>query len=174
MHCIRTANKIAAAGHLRSKELFVESQSSEFDILMEFCVATGYASHELPYNPIIAFDEHAATLHYEQKLKIKATTLLIDAGVNYYGYASDITRTHLTTNKGNQFREGLSPEKAHQVFSNLLTKLNQFQIKFISEIGPGDSYVDLHKETCLAIYEILSQEKIILSCLKKRLGSMQQ
>ena len=165
VHCIRTANKIAAAGHLRSKELFVESQSSEFDILMEFCVATGYASHELPYNPIIAFDEHAATLHYEQKLKIKkATTLLIDAGVNYYGYASDITRTHLTTNKRESIQRRVISEKAHQVFSNLLTKLNQFQIKFVSAIEPGDSYVDLHKETCLAIYEILSQEKIILSC----------
>jgi len=47
------------------------------------------------YTPIVASGKHATTLHYvkNDSLVAKNQLLLIDAGAEYLGYASDITRT---------------------------------------------------------------------------------
>jgi Xaa-Pro dipeptidase len=164
VHCIREANRLASRGHLKAKESF-ENGASEFDILMDYCVETSHASAELPYNAIIGHDEHAATLHYEQKRKdTKGTTLLIDAGATYYGYVSDITRTFLAPNRRASVYGGVITDRAHKVFSSLLNKLNSAQIRMVEDIKVGQSYVDIHRKSCLEIFEILKKEQIIIEC----------
>ena len=59
--------------------------------------ACGQRERELPYNPIIALNEGGAVLHYQiqqRRKPAKLHSLLIDAGAEFGGYASDITRTH--------------------------------------------------------------------------------
>ena len=51
----------------------------------------------MPYNNIVAYNEHAAVLHYqhlERRAPKALRSFLIDAGAQFRGYASDITRTH--------------------------------------------------------------------------------
>jgi len=52
------------------------------------------------FNPIVAFGDHSAIPHHqntERKLK-KGNTVLIDMGVKYKHYCSDMTRTFFTSN----------------------------------------------------------------------------
>ncbi|BAP58639.1 Xaa-Pro aminopeptidase [Candidatus Tachikawaea gelatinosa] len=55
------------------------------------------------YSTIVASGNNACILHYdENKNKLKSGDLvLVDAGCEYYGYASDITRTYPTNGKFN-------------------------------------------------------------------------
>lgn len=161
VHCVDTANKIAAKGHMSAQESF-ENGGSEFEIYNDYLKATNHLASELPYNAIIGLDEHAATLHYEQKLKNgKGTTLLIDAGAVYHGYVSDITRTSLATNRRASIYGRTITDRAHDTFKSLIQTLNKSQISLVESIKAGDSYVELHKKCCLDVFEILSTHGII-------------
>jgi Xaa-Pro dipeptidase len=96
LHCLREANRVAARGHLAAAEAF-RSGASEFEIEVAFLRACGMREQELPYNPIIALNESGAVLHYqllEKDAPAERHSLLIDAGAEFAGYASDITRTY--------------------------------------------------------------------------------
>ena len=75
----------------------LQAGASEFEIELAFLRACGLREQELPYNPIIALNEAARVLHYqvlEQRAPAERHSLLIDAGAEFAGYASDITRTY--------------------------------------------------------------------------------
>ncbi len=94
--CLREASRTGARGHLAALEAF-KGGASEFEIELAFLRATGLREQELPYNPIIALNEAAAVLHYqvlERSAPASRRSLLIDAGAEFAGYASDITRTY--------------------------------------------------------------------------------
>ncbi len=94
--CLREANLLGARGHLAAERAF-RAGASEFEIALEFMKACGLREQELPYNPIVALNEHGAVLHYqfqERRAPAKLHALLIDAGAEFAGYASDITRTY--------------------------------------------------------------------------------
>jgi len=94
--CLRAANRLGARGHLAATRAF-EAGASEFEIELEFIAACGLREQELPYNPIIALNEGGAVLHYQvlnRHPPHERHSLLIDAGAQFGGYASDITRTH--------------------------------------------------------------------------------
>ena len=94
--CLREASRLGALGHLAAARAFTEG-ASEFEIELAFVKACGLREQELPYNPIIALNEGGAVLHYQVLEKQPPTdrhSLLIDAGAEFGGYASDITRTH--------------------------------------------------------------------------------
>jgi Xaa-Pro dipeptidase len=94
--CLRAANRLGARGHLAAARAF-ERGASEFEIELDFLAACGAREQELPYNPIVALNESGAVLHYqmlERRAPRERHSLLIDAGAQFAGYASDITRTH--------------------------------------------------------------------------------
>lgn len=96
LECLREASRLGARGHLAALEAF-RSGGSEFEIELAFLRACGLREQELPYNPIIALNEGAAVLHYQVLEKAPPAarrSMLIDAGAEFAGYASDITRTY--------------------------------------------------------------------------------
>src|ERR1700761_1325476 len=96
LECMRESSRLGALGHAAAARAF-QAGASEFEIELAFLRACGLREQELPYNPIVAFNEGAAVLHY-QMLETKAPahrhSMLIDAGAEFAGYASDITRTY--------------------------------------------------------------------------------
>ncbi len=94
--CMREASRLGARGHVAALEAF-SNGASEFEIELAFLRACGMREQELPYNPIIALNEGGAVLHYQVLEKTSPSerrSLLIDAGAEFAGYASDITRTY--------------------------------------------------------------------------------
>ena len=94
--CLREASRLGALGHRAAARAF-RAGASEFEIELAFLGACGMREQELPYNPIIALNEGGAVLHYQLLAKRpppEVYSLLIDAGVQSGGYASDITRTY--------------------------------------------------------------------------------
>jgi Xaa-Pro dipeptidase len=94
--CMREATRLGVRGHLAAARAFAAG-ASEFEIELEFLKACGLREQELPYNPIIALNDGGAVLHYqvlEKSAPAERHSLLIDAGAEFAGYSSDITRTH--------------------------------------------------------------------------------
>ena len=94
--CLREASRLGALGHLAAARAF-RAGASEFEIELAFLKACGLREQELPYNPIIALNAGGAVLHYqvlEKQPPPERHSLLIDAGAEFAGYASDITRTY--------------------------------------------------------------------------------
>ncbi len=94
--CLREASRMGARGHVAALDAF-KSGASEFEIELAFLRASGLREQELPYNPIIALNEGGAVLHYqvlEKAAPAARRSMLIDAGAEFAGYASDITRTY--------------------------------------------------------------------------------
>lgn len=140
MHCLRQANEIAVRGHQAAKAAFLEGLS-EFEINQAYLNAVGQSDNEVPYASIIALNEHAAVLHYshpERQSPIELRSFLIDAGANFAGYASDITRTY----SAKQDR-----------FADLIKAINQLQLALIGDIKVGMRYTDLH----LRSHQLLAQ-----------------
>ena len=72
------------------------------------------SSTVLPYANIVALNEHCAVLHYQYQDTVKpaqSRSFLIDAGAQFNGYASDITRTWsagLAGSSGSTITPGIS------------------------------------------------------------------
>lgn len=141
---IRAANRLAMRGHQAARMSFL-SGGSEFDIHLAFLEACRQLEEELPYTPIIALNEKAAILHYQNKrrnLPEAAKVLLIDAGCRVGGYCSDVTRTW-------------TGPSAHPLFQDLVTGMDQLQQGLIAEVKPGMDYAELHLSTLRALSELL-------------------
>ncbi|MGB5249110.1 MAG: Xaa-Pro dipeptidase [Gammaproteobacteria bacterium] len=142
--CIEFASAIGARAHLAARDAF-GAGASEFGIHLAYQQAAGQNEHVLPYNNIIALNEHGATLHYDvfdHSPPPVSHSLLIDAGAVFNGYAADITRTWPAT-------EGL--------FADLVAALDQSQRDLVASIQPGHPYQDLHLQAHDDIAEILQQ-----------------
>ena len=95
MAIMRRAAAIAAAGHVRAMRACrpgIAEYELEAELSYEFRKrgADGHA-----YSPIVAGGHHGCVLHYVENNTLLAehTLVLIDAGCEVDGYASDITRT---------------------------------------------------------------------------------
>ncbi|HRP68013.1 MAG TPA: aminopeptidase P N-terminal domain-containing protein [Turneriella sp.] len=112
--CMREAARISSEAHNKTIE-FIESWRG--NTLDEFCVKA-LIEHEfmklgadrLAYPSIVAGGKNATILHYEntEGTAPKGAFILIDAGCEYKGYASDITRTTVTG--GKNFESALQKE----------------------------------------------------------------
>jgi Xaa-Pro dipeptidase len=136
--CMRAANRLGARGHLAATRAF-EAGASEFQIEIEFLAACGLREQELPYNPIIALNEGGAVLHYQvlnRHPPRERHSLLIDAGAQFAGYASDITRTHA-------YRD---PD-----FRALIARMDELQQRLCAGVRAGVDWRDVqlkaHEET---------------------------
>jgi Xaa-Pro dipeptidase len=148
--CMREASRLGARGHRAAARAFTEG-ASEFEIELEFMKACGLREQELPYNPIIALNDGGAVLHYqvlEKQAPTERHSLLIDAGAEFGGYASDITRTHA-------LREG--------DFATLIQKMDEMQQTICAGLRAGVDWRDVHLRTHALTGKLLRDADII-SC----------
>ena len=134
---MREASLRGAKGHTAAQRAFSEG-ASEFAIHLAFLEATGMNEWQLPYGNIIAQNQHASLLHYQyqdREVGEHLNSLLIDAGANVDGYASDITRTYIGPSCYSQ--------EAADLFSELLARMQTHQDALIDRVVPGANYVDL-------------------------------
>jgi Xaa-Pro dipeptidase len=96
VECMRRASAMAARGHVAARDAFFAG-ASEFETHLAYCAAAGQRDEELPYGNIVAFNQGAAVLHYQNLERGRGgprRSFLIDAGAQYRGYAADVTRTY--------------------------------------------------------------------------------
>jgi len=131
LECLREASRLGALGHLAALQAF-QAGASEFEIELAFLRACGLREQELPYNPIIALNEAGSVLHYqvlEKKPPAQRHSLLIDAGAEFAGYASDITRTY-------------SLQDAD--FAALIRRMDEMQQSLCAGVRAGVDWRDVH------------------------------
>ncbi len=131
---MRRATEVGVRGHLAAAAAF-HAQATEFEIHMAYLSASRQAEIELPYANIVALNEHAGVLHYQfqdREHPRAPLSLLIDAGGQFRGYASDITRTHV--------QEGTQ----HATFAGLISAMDTHQQALVEVIRPGYRFADLH------------------------------
>jgi len=146
--CMRNSNKIAVAGHQAAKAAFLAGKS-EFDIQQAYLKATNHTANETPYGNIVALNENTSILHYtalELSAPEQMRSFLIDAGANFNGYASDITRTYA-------FEQN--------EFADMIKRMDELMLNACNGLKPGKSYVDLHVETYRDIANVLKEFNIL-------------
>jgi Xaa-Pro dipeptidase len=148
LECMRRASDIAALGH-RAAEAAFRAGASEFSAHMCYLQACQQRDEDLPYHNIVAYNENAAVLHYQRLDLVVPQPLrsfLIDAGAQYRGYASDITRTYAA---------------AAGVYADLLALLENAQQMLCGEIVVGRDYRDVHLTAHRAMGDVLHRSNLI-------------
>jgi Xaa-Pro dipeptidase len=146
--CLREANRLGALGHVAAAAAFAAG-ASEFEIELAFLEACGLREQELPYNPIIALNAAAAVLHYqvlEKDAPSERHSLLIDAGAEFAGYASDITRTHA---------------RADRDFAALVARMDEMQQSLCTGVRAGVDWRDVQLRAHQLTAEVLREADLI-------------
>jgi Xaa-Pro dipeptidase len=131
LECMRRASVLGARGHVAALAAFRRG-ASEYEAHMLYLAACGQREQEMPYNNIVAYNEHAAVLHYQNLERAAPTPLrsfLIDAGAQFRGYAADITRSYAA-----------APGR----YADLVEGLDAAQLRLCQEIVAGRDYRDVH------------------------------
>ena len=148
LECLRRASHLGAVGHRAARAAF-EAGESEFTAHMRYLEACQLREEELPYNNIVAYNENAATLHYqhlEREVPQPLRSFLIDAGASCRGYASDITRTYAATGG---------------VFADLVAAVDTAQQSLCREIVVGRDYREVHLMAHRVLGDVLHRIKVI-------------
>ena len=150
IECIYRANIAGARGHVAAEKAFRDGQS-EFEIHVAYLQATKHAEEQLPYGNIIALNEHGSTLHYyhheHQRFdKPSLYSFLIDAGAQYNGYASDITRTY---------------SRENDEFHELIEAMDAMQRSLVDAVRPNVNYPDIHMLAHQKVGQILADFKFV-------------
>ena len=152
--CLAEANRVAALGHAAVRDAFVDgSARSELDLHLLYLQVTAQDDADTPYKNIVALGEHGATLHhvsYGRDRGPGATSLLLDAGAAYLGYASDITRTYV---------RGSSAEV--DAFAQLVAGVDALQRSLCDEVRVGASYEALHDRAHEHVARVLAEAGIL-------------
>ncbi|MGH8145593.1 MAG: Xaa-Pro dipeptidase [Rhodanobacteraceae bacterium] len=146
---MRVASKLGVHGHRAAEKAF-RAGLSEFDIDCEYLQATRLTEHQLPYGNIIALDAHGAVLHYmhfDRNPPTHAHSLLIDAGAQFHGYNSDITRTYASPDAGE--------------FQALIDAVENAQQGFCAKVRAGQSYPELHVHAHHVLMQALQTQGFI-------------
>ncbi len=145
---MRQASLHGARGHLAAERAF-RAGACELEIHRAYLCATGHTERELPYDNIVALNEHAAVLHYQyQDARAPDTSrsFLIDAGASVCGYASDITRTY-----GN----------GDELFAALVEGVDAVQRQLADQVRPGHDYRRIHLDAHLGLAGVLERLGIV-------------
>lgn len=146
--CMAEATRLGVRGHRAAEHAFREG-ASEYEIHMRYCAAMATRESELPYGNIVALNEHAAVLHY-QNLDTEPPrdrrSFLIDAGAAYRGYASDITRTYAS---------------ADDEFGDLIEAMNDAQQRLADKARSGVDYADLHLDAHREVASLLKRFDLV-------------
>jgi Xaa-Pro dipeptidase len=147
--CLRRANRLGALGHVAAARAFAAGATA-FEIQLAYLAACGQREQELPYSNIIAFNENAAVLHYqllETSAPATRRSFLIDAGAEFQGYASDITRTYA-------YRDA--------EFAALIGHMDEMQQSLCAGVRAGTDWRDIHLSAHHLTAELLHEADIIL------------
>lgn len=145
---MREASASGARAHRAAARAFADGDS-EYEIHLKYLAACQHAEKELPYNNIIALNEHAAVLHYQNLSRdrsVSRSSFLIDAGAMCKGYASDITRTYARADSG---------------FSDLVRAMEERQLQLVDGVRIGAWYPDLHQQAHQHVAELLNQFDLV-------------
>ena len=152
--CLRQASTLGARGHVAAAAAY-HAGASEFEVHQAYCSAIDLREQELPYGNIVAFGTGAAVLHYTtlgRRRDVPRPSFLIDAGAQFRGYASDITRTHAA-------RTGVDAQ-----FLELLDEMDALQLQLCASVQPGRDYRDVHLEAHRLIADLLCRSGVIVGC----------
>jgi Xaa-Pro aminopeptidase len=148
---MRKCSEIASLAHVRGMQAAragLHEYSVAAEIEREF---KKRGAQDVAYDSIVATGNNACTLHYRSnrdELK-KGDLLLVDAGAELDGYASDITRTYPIT--------GRYTEAQKEVYEWVL----KAQEKAIKSVKPGVSFRKSHEVAAKVISEGLKEMNII-------------
>lgn len=151
--CIYEASLKAARAHRAAKKAFQEG-GSELSIFHGYLQALNEDPMTLPYDGIVALNEHGATLHYQHRqteAPKEHLSFLLDAGADHLGYASDITRTHA----------GASHTSTGGLFQGLIDAMDHLERQLAQSVKVGHSFVDMHNQAHHGIAQILSQTELV-------------
>lgn len=143
---LRVAAESGGRGHAAARDAFLAG-GSERECHWEFMRATGSLEAELSFSTIMAIDAKSAILHYQNKRGKEAghgKSFLCDAGTQFHGYASDITRTW-------------TREDAHPVFRTLVAGVNALERDLVAMVRPGLAYVEIHLEAHRRVAALLAE-----------------
>ncbi|HEY4446356.1 MAG TPA: Xaa-Pro dipeptidase [Steroidobacteraceae bacterium] len=144
LECMRRASEMGARGHRAALAAF-RSGASEYEAHMRYLLASAQREEEMPYNNIVAYNENAAVLHYQNLERAPPESLrsfLIDAGAQYRGYASDITRTYAAF-----------PGR----FADLVDAVDTAQQALCDEIVAGRDYREVHLSAHRALGDVMQR-----------------
>lgn len=149
--CMQEANRIAAAGHAATRTALAGETpgESEFALNQIYCSATRQREAELPYQNIVALNEHAATLHYQhldREPPEEFRSFLLDAGAEFNGYASDVTRT---------LSGGV------ERFAALIAAMDKMQRRLCAGARNGVSFITLNDLAHELLADVLAEHRII-------------
>ena len=145
--CMRLASRRSAIAHTAAEGAF-RSRLSEFDIHRAYCKAASHTDNELPYDNIVALNNHGSVLHYtdlDREPPADFRSFLIDAGATVHGYASDITRTY--SNGDPRFQE-------------LIERMDVLQLDIVSQVRSGTNYRDLHLTMHRLLADVLVESEL--------------
>lgn len=148
MACMRQANQLAVTGHRAARDAFMAGES-EFAIKQAYNIAARHGDNDLPYNSIVALNEHASVLHYmhcDLDAPADSRSFLIDAGASFHGYAADITRTY---------------SRSDARFDDLIRRVNHITVTLANALKPGVAYTDIHLLAHDGIAQVLHDVGII-------------
>jgi Xaa-Pro dipeptidase len=155
--CLREANRLGVRGHVAAREAFAAG-ASEFEIELAYLRGCAQREQELPYSPIIALNEAGSTLHYqllERQAPRERLSMLIDAGAEFAGYASDITRTYAA---------------GAGEFADLIARMELLQQALCAEVRPGVDWRTLHLQTHERLAKLLKDADLIVCAPEEALA----
>jgi Xaa-Pro dipeptidase len=148
VQCITRANEIAALGHVAVKRSLC-SGVSEFDLHRTYCTASSQTETELPYPNIVSLNEHASILHYQmldRQAPTKTRSCLLDAGAQFNGYASDVSRSYA-------FDDG--------EFESLIHSMEVLQLALCDQAMDGVDFMELNEIAHQLLANVLKAHDIV-------------
>lgn len=155
---MRKAAKISAAAHRRAMQI-CRPGMMEYQIEAELKYTfMKLGAREPAYPPIVGGGANSCILHYTENNQVlnDGDVLLIDAGAEYNGYASDISRTFPVNGKFTTAQR--------EAYELVLAA----QAAAIRKIRPGNHWNEPHE----AAVEVLTEGMIELGILKGRLKQL--
>ena len=156
---IKKACDISAEAHIEAMKN-VKNAESEQSIESLYVYEFSKRGGRFPaYTPIVAGGENACVLHYiENNKTIKESDLvLVDAGCEYQGYASDITRTFPVNGK-------FSPEQ--KLIYEIVLEAHKNCIEMLK---PGISWMDVHRQSIETITKGLIEINLLSGSLEENI-----
>ncbi|MBS7458427.1 Xaa-Pro dipeptidase [Coralloluteibacterium stylophorae] len=145
---MRLSQRRAVPGHRAARQAFLDGRSEDA-IHRAYLAATAHTDLDLPYGSIVGLNRHGATLHYQHRqtgLPDAHRSLLIDAGAEHAGYATDITRTW--TRPGTRF-------------ADFVDAVEREELALCDAVRAGTDYRQLHLQAHLRLAGVLQDAGVV-------------
>lgn len=154
---MREAGRIAAAAQVRAMRYTIPGRY-EYEIAAELMHEYGRHNATAAYQPIVGGGANSCILHYrENESRLNdGELLLVDAGAEYQGYASDITRTWPVN--------GCFTPAQREVYEVVL----EAQLAAIAATRPGNHWNQAHE----AAVQVVTRGLVSLGLLKGRVPKL--